>query len=332
MRRRLERYFARLLARAELQEDLALHDFMSNKGDKAEVKAGGLWEHLSFGRWFGNGGSNDQNGKSGSLEALEPVSEERVLIYEPVNVGLPEEVHLQTALGRSVQLRAHSLSAASHTLDATMKAVQRCSEALGRVSKSLHELTSTHVRHLVSSDSDYSSFRTGTLQDDSRTTERRFRELGDRFIDLINQLQPGLQVIHHTTTASVGEVLSSQLSEIPHVRHFINREVGALRRYDQQIGQRKELQAKLAIAEGQPTPKSRQIERLAMARDVALGKEDELREDFQTRATHLREEMNIYWAQTAQEFFSGVKCSLRAGLEVSRLHVDALRAWFPPES
>ncbi|PJF18246.1 hypothetical protein PSACC_01925 [Paramicrosporidium saccamoebae] len=315
MRRRLERYFGRLLGREELQDELALHDFMTERETvKKDSRKSSLWEGLSLSRWFSKG------------DTVMRVPEDRIAIYKPEHVSLPEQAQLQESLDKVIKVRQNALESVALSLDSTVEAIQRYNIAMGQVSKSIQDVTSAHVRHLVTDSdvSDRSSF-TRTFQDDMRSTERRFRELGDRFVDLSNQIQPGFQRMRKVLTESVLEVSAGQMSELDNVRQYVNKEIYALRRYDEQVGRRQH-----AVTRRRSIVDAHLEARLNAAVEEETSEEEALRQEFETKERHLGEEMQVYWEQSSEEFFSAVTQSMRIGWEVSRVNVDTLKAWFPP--
>lgn len=323
LRRRLERYFARLLAREELQEDLTLHEFLSSAEQHQQkrerifqTRRHSLWEGLTLRRWFAHGD--------------EPVMipEDRIVIYKPANLELPDEVYQQEALERVLQHREKALNEVTISLEATIESIQRCTIAMGQVSKSVQDVTSAHVRHLVTDveEEGRGLGEGGTFQEDMRSTERRFRELGDRFVDLFNQMQPGLQRMRKVLGESLLEVTAGQLSELTNVRAYVNKEIHTLRRYDEQVGKREQVvHRRRSIMD--PLFEAR----LNAACANAFSEETSCKEEFEAKSTHLRSEMAVYWEQTSGEFFNSVAHSLKTGLDVGRINVDALTAWFPPK-
>lgn len=350
LRRRLERYFIRLLGRPELQEDVALHDFMSSKGDAgrdgfleggAGRRRSSLLAYLS--RWWA--------GSDSGTERSAAVASDTINRYVPLNGSdedtVAERVRLQDSIQRQIHLREVALQGLLSSTGTAMQAVLRCSEALGRMSKAVHELTSSHNRHLLS-DSSYGSMgivRTlpsetsilaeSTLHGEDRFAERRFRELGNRFIDLVNQLQPGLQQVHRATTSTVLELSASQIVELDDVRSYVNRAILALKRHDLQIGRRREVQRRREAAEaslaGPNAPRPRDMAQLMSEANAAMEEELARREECEGRMGALPSEMDTYWRQTSEELLTAVAQVVGTSLEVTRLHVDALQAWFPPE-
>lgn len=341
MKRRLERYFNRLLTRPVLEHDVALHDFMAAKNEQSEPSGSGgdkrgigLWGSLE--RWL--------KGQTVTRETLLTLPEERITTYQPVQEEkFAEEYKYHESLEKSISLRGRSLKSVSGAVDGVIQAVQRYSESLGRLSKCLHEVTSAHMLRLVAinerdpdrrrksmahcrSDSMAAS---ATLQDDNvRGTERRFRELGDRFVDLINQLQPGLTTIHQVASATVVEVMDDQLGELGHVRVYVNRAILILKRYDQAICKRLDLEGKRPSSDAKPDQAARYQAQLEEARK----EEEALAKEFSEKFTNLHIEMDHFWDATSREFFLSISQTIRASLDVGRLQVDALRAWFPPTS
>lgn len=327
-RRQLERYFDRLLSREELQEDISLHEFMSTKSEKEEFATSdttSIWDNLSPGQWF-------RRSSAVSVKDRFSKSNEKIAHYEPVYLQLPQEVRMTESIGKNVVIRAAALYNISSTVDEALSSLQRYSEALGRVSRSLHDFTSAHVRHLIANidPTDADSNTTGTFQDDMRATERRFRQLGDRFVDLTNQLQPGLSEILKSVTISIKEVVTAQHADLGNVRQYINKEVHALRCYDQALGKHHELESKRDALMAESSLRNGPLARTAAALDAAISEEASCRQEYEAKSEKIQEEMEIYWEQTSEEFFNAVIISARSCLEVGRVHVDALQAWFPP--
>jgi hypothetical protein len=158
-----------------------------------------------------------------------------------------------------------------------------------------------------------------------RSTERRFRELGDRFVDLSNQIQPGFLRMRKVLAESVLEVSAGQMSELDNVRQYVNKEIYTLRRYDEQVGRRQN-----AVTRRRSIVDPHLEARLNAAVEEETSEEEALRQEFETKERHLGEELQVYWEQSSEEFFSAVTQSMRIGWEVSRVNVDALKAWFPP--
>ena len=296
-----------------MQEEVAIYDIMASKGEPKETKSN-FWRPLQ--RWF----PGEQNNNNETI-----IPDDRIIRYHPIHINPVEEVKAtQESIEKSLKLRATALKSVSSAINAAIQGLQRYSEALGRVGKCFHEVTSSHVRYLVLKED---IRQPGKLQDGIKARERRFRELGDRFVDLINQLQPGLAETSIVATGTVLEVIGEQQNELGYVRAYFNREIHSLKMYDQAAGKRMDLEKKIASLSSSTSDK---ITKWTASLELAKKEEDDMHEEYRAKEYHLRSEMEKYWDDTSCEFFSAVRHIVKESLNVGRVHADALRAWFPP--
>lgn len=368
MRRRMERYFARLLGRSEIQNDSILQDFLVGQGQRAAVaqmaeadrsketkRQGSVLKALWPPNWFG--GENTSASARGFCSSLNgsqemvldtKIPDDRILEYMPVHMVVDELLmRTQEGMARSVALREHALKEVFSSMKSTLSSLQDYSTKLRLLGESLNGVTSAHVRHLVSNLEDARSTQSSlmnpqSLQDEQRSQERRFREVGDQFVDVVNQLQPGWDRLGRMGKTTVLEVTAGQIEEMAQVKQYINSQVDTLLRYDLQVGRRQAIQAThdaIEVKEGlhpsrrsglASTRASSQMQALAetkAALEQAVDVETILRERLEEKTAYLRDEMEVFWRQTSDELFQAMLQLMKGTIEISQGHIDCIRPW-----
>lgn len=359
LRRRMERYFVRLLDRSELQTDGVLQAFMMERGPKeaAQVLEDGV-EASSQRRplglrvlwppnWFGSRSMSASSSLSlspsldGSQEIVidKDVPDDRIIEYSPVHVEeAPEEVRMREMMARSVLIREDSLRALFSSTRKVVGALRRYSEQMRRLSEAFCGVTLAHVRHLVSNLEDARSTHSSllqvqSLQEEQRTVERRFRELGDRFADLISRLEPGWERMGQLVSTTAGEVTAGQIEEMANVKEYLNVEVNALRRYDVQTGKRMMVQARHdaieAEGDSRRTTRMHELAEAKAALEHSVDAEMHLRSRLEEKSRHMRSEMDVFWKQTSNELFQSVLQVMKDTIEISKGQVSAIQEWLP---